>query len=308
MRAYIANTDYDWWRFLRDRPHIDEVNFWQPGGTQAFRSLSPGEPLIFRLKRPYNALAGVGFFAHFSQLPVSLAWSAFGEKNGVESEAAMRRRVEMYRRRFGRPPDPKEDYVIGCVILAEPRFFEEGTWLPQPGDWRGPTVRGRGEDLSAERGQEVWASIAARLRLGVSEPSLSTSARYGALQVIQPRLGQGAFRILVTDTYGRRCAVTRERTLPVLEAAHVKPYALGGLNNVTNGILFRSDLHTLFDRGYITVTKEHRLEVSRRIREEYENGREYYALHGREVIVPRSEDAHPDPHLLDWHNVEVFKG
>jgi putative restriction endonuclease len=38
-----------------------------------------------------------------------------------------------------------------------------------------------------------------------------------------PRLGQGAFRLLVTGTYERRCAVTRERTLPALHAAHVRP-------------------------------------------------------------------------------------
>ena len=82
------------------------------------------------------------------------------------------------------------------------------------------------------------------------------------------RLGQGAFRIVVTDTYDRRCALTGERTLPVLEAAHIKPYSSGGAHDITNGLLLRSDLHTLFDRGYLTVTPEYRLEVSRRIREE----------------------------------------
>jgi putative restriction endonuclease len=40
---------------------------------------------------------------------------------------------------------------------------------------------------------------------------------------VQPRLGQGAFRLLVTDAYQRRCAVTGERTLPVLDAAHIRP-------------------------------------------------------------------------------------
>lgn len=65
-------------------------------------------------------------------------------------------------------------------------------------------------------------------------------------QIVRPRLGQGAFRIVVTDTYERRCAVTGERTLPVLEAAHIKSYADGGAHDITNGLLLRSDLHTLF--------------------------------------------------------------
>ena len=47
--------------------------------------------------------------------------------------------------------------------------------------------------------------------------------------------------------------MTQERTLPVLEAAHINAYAHGGPHQLSNGLLLRSDLHTLFDRGYITV-------------------------------------------------------
>jgi putative restriction endonuclease len=32
MKIYIGVTDSDWYRFLRSRPELDEVNFWQPGG------------------------------------------------------------------------------------------------------------------------------------------------------------------------------------------------------------------------------------------------------------------------------------
>ena len=53
-------------------------------------------------------------------------------------------------------------------------------------------------------------------------------ARFGEPHLIRPRLGQGAFRVLVTDIYRRRCAVTQERTLPALEAAHIRPYGDGG--------------------------------------------------------------------------------
>jgi putative restriction endonuclease len=106
-------------------------------------------------------------------------------------------------------------------------------------------------------------------------------ARYGEPTLIRPRLGQGLFRVAVTDAYSRRCAVTRERTLPVLEAAHIKPFAAGGDHEVANGLLLRRDLHVLFDRGYVTVTPDYRFEVSRRIREEFENGRDYYVLHGK---------------------------
>ena len=101
-----------------------------------------------------------------------------------------------------------------------------------------------------------------------------------------PRLGQGAFRVLVTDIYNRRCAITQERTLPALEAAHIRPYGDGGEHEARNGLLLRRDIHSLFDAGYVTVTPDLRFEVSRRIKEEFDNGKHYYELHGRPIFAP----------------------
>lgn len=302
VRAYIANTDYDWYEFFLARPEIDEVNFWRPGSAN-FQALDPGEPLLFRLKAPYNAIAGVGFFVTFSLLPVSVAWDAFGVKNGVGSELAMRARIELYRRRLKMPVVPGEDARIGCIVLAEPAFFSRGDWIAEPNDWSRNIVTGRTEDLTQGEGARIWQELMLRVRTTRVEES-----RFGAEQLIRPRLGQGAFRVLVTDSYDRRCALSGERTLPVLQAAHIKPYAVGGMHLVSNGVLFRSDIHMLFDRGYVTVTPDYRFEVSKRIREEFENGRDYYAFHGRPIRLPTVDTRHPDPDLLRWHNENVFRG
>lgn len=134
------------------------------------------------------------------------------------------------------------------------------------------------------------------------------AARYGPPTLVLPRLGQGTFRVIVRDNYDRRCAVTGERTLPALDAAHIRPYAEGGLHAASNGILFRRDIHSLFDAGYVTVTKDRMFEVSRRIREEFENGRHYYAMHGTPLSVPDRADRRPDPRMLEWHNTARFRG
>jgi putative restriction endonuclease len=83
------------------------------------------------------------------------------------------------------------------------------------------------------------------------------------------RLGQGTFRAAVTDAYDRACAVTQEHSLPVLEAAHIRPYSEGGEHVLNNGLLLRSDLHRLFDRGYVGVDRDQRLMVSDRLRADW---------------------------------------
>jgi putative restriction endonuclease len=94
--------------------------------------------------------------------------------------------------------------------------------------------------------------------------------------------------------------------LHVLDAAHIKPYSKGGEHAVNNGLLLRQDLHTLFDRGYLTVTPEYKIEVSQRIKEEFNNGKEYYATHGTKLAVPESIAFLPNPSLLQWHNECIF--
>jgi putative restriction endonuclease len=110
------------------------------------------------------------------------------------------------------------------------------------------------------------------------------------------------------DLYDRRCAVTGERTLPVLEAAHIKPFGANGPHDLRNGLLLRSDLHTLLERGYVTVTPELRFEVSPGSAEEFENGRDYYALHGRSVRSPERSEPALAREYLDWHASNVFRG
>lgn len=114
--------------------------------------------------------------------------------------------------------------------------------------------------------------------------------------------------MLVTDTYNRRCAITQERTLPALEAAHIRPFGDGGAHEAQNGLLLRRDIHSLFDAGYVTVTPDLHFEVSRRIKEEFDNGRHYYELHGQTIHAPEDALRRPDAEALRWHNEHAYRG
>jgi putative restriction endonuclease len=312
VNGYVATTDYDWYTFLANRPDLQEVNFWQPSGGRGFHVLSLGEPLLFKLKKPHYVIAGFGVFARHTRIPAWLAWDSFESANGAPDFTTMRRRIERYREEP--PSDSSASYEIGCLLLAEPVFFPRDLWIPQPSNWKRNVVSGAGYDLVEGEGRRIWQDcLAAASLLGrpverqdsltLAEPA----ARYGAPSMVTPRLGQGIFRVGVIDAYGRACAVSGEHSLPALEAAHIRPYATGGEHQVTNGLLLRSDIHRLFDKGYITVTPSYRVEVSKRLREDFKNGRAYYPFHGQSIQPPTNPVEAPDPRQLQWHNESVFR-
>lgn len=300
MKGYVGVTDNDWFNFLSQQPEIDEVNFWQPGGRSQFKSLQPGEPFLFKLHSPLNYITGGGFFAHHTILPISLAWKTFQEKNGAGSLLEMRRHTEKYRRT---KPAPFEDYKIGCIILTQPFFFPRDQWIPIPPDFSLNIVQGKTYDLTHGDGLSLLEQVQERLA-GMREPMVyenimgDPARRYGEPLLVVPRLGQGSFRVIVTDAYQRRCAITREKTLPALEAAHIQPFSENGPNRVDNGLLLRSDIHRLFDSGYVTVTTDHHFEVSHRIKEEFDNGEQYRIFHGHEIHMPPESQFKPSPEFL----------
>jgi len=305
MKAFVAVTDSAWFEVLRGNPAFTEVNFWQPSGSKAFRALKPGQPFLFKLEYPENAIVGGGFFSLFSPLPVSVAWDIFGRQNGAGTLPELRHRVEHYRETA---PAPHEDYQVGCIILADPFLLDPANWIPAPPSFAKHTGRGKGYDLRSGEGRALWDAVLgarAAQHQPVHDPE-GVGEIFGAPTLFRPRLGPGAFRVAVTDAYGRRCAVTGEKSLPVLDAAHIRPVTSGGRHELTNGLLFRSDICALFCRGYVTVTPDLRFRVSARLRKDWQNGQVYYALDGAEVQVPSVPGSRPAQEALEWHGDEVF--
>lgn len=305
MKAYVAVTDGEWYDFLSGRPDLDEVNFWRPSAETSFRALKPGELFLFKLRAPANWIVGGGIFGYFSTVPVSLAWDTFKEKNGAPDLAELRRRIERHRRD---KPGDTENYKIGCILLEQPFFLPRGQWIPSPKDLvlYGP---GKTYDLASDRGHELLNQLRAALSARPEWPTLSADKTdlHGKPILVVPRLGQGTFRLVVTDTYQRRCAITREKVLPVLEAAHIKPVSEGGDHRIENGLLMRSDVHTLFDSGYLTIAPDFKLLVSRRLKEEFRNGEQYYRLNGQKIWVPPHLSDRPNREFLEWHADIVFR-
>jgi len=307
MKLYVGITDGDWFRYLRGT-HADEMNFWRPSSTSQFKALQPGELFLFKSKYPHHRIIGGAFFVRHATLSLDLAWKAFGTANGTDSLDKLRRMIQGHRK------DNEFNPIIGCTILTQPFYLEDDATIDPPSDWSGNIVSGKSYEISQgseglrlfEQAQAVFAKGYQGLE---SEAPGSSGERFGKPQLVSPRLGQGGFRIMVMDEYARRCAITGEKTLPVLEAAHIKPYSENGPHMIANGVFMRSDLHTLFDGGYMTLTKEFHVEVSKRIREEFSNGREYYALHGKRLLcLPVDPVNRPSSENLEWYQNNRYLG
>jgi putative restriction endonuclease len=303
MKFWVGVTDNKWYQFLSLlRP--DEVNFWQPSGTPPFKGAPIGLPFLFKLKRPYNHIAGGGFFVTYSSLPLSLAWEVFGDKNGCSTLDEFRALIAPL------TADRSSDGPIGCNVLANPFFFDEGEWIADLPGWSSNIVRGRMYDSSEGAGREIWNCVQQSMRFQPLETAkidkiplvAEPCNKYGSPVEVRPRIGQSSFRVLVTDAYQRRCAITGESTLMVLEAAHIVPYSGEGGHDIRNGLLLRADFHRLFDAGLVSVTPDLQVRVSPRIREEWFNGKVYYQLDNKPLsVVPRLPSMRPDPDRLDWH-------
>lgn len=313
MKYYLSVTDNRWFNYLRNI-NPEDINFWQPSGTVKFKVLTPGAPFIFKLKSPLNAIGGIGFFSSHTFLPISVAWDAFGNRNGCDTFDEFRNMITNYRKE-----QSNLNPTIGCIVLTNPIFFKKEDWIETPSNWGNSIVQGKSYFSEEEVGNSLWGKIEVLLQKYLSQSSdgeksqlileKSDSPAYGNSVLRKVRLGQGAFRILITDAYSRKCAITGEKTLPVLEAAHIKPYAQSGSHFTSNGVLLRSDMHKLFDAGYLTITNSYEIEVSKKIKEEFENGKEYYQYHGKKLfIIPSRDLDKPNPQYIDWHNINIYRG
>jgi putative restriction endonuclease len=306
MRMLVALTDREWARHLSLHRELEEVNFWRPRSKDEFHALQPGEPLLFKLHAPERAICGVGWFEGFTKLPVFLAWRTFGGGNGAPTYEAFLDRL-----RIGRHGQPISDLEeLGCIMLRQPSWFPEKDWIPEPSDWARNIVQEKAYPAESGVGREIWEQVLERL--SASALPAGEYADAGPVtfveRVTQQRLGQGAFRALITNAYGRRCAFTRERVLPTLEACHIRPAARGGSHALSNGLLLRADVHALFDAGYLGVhPMTMRIQASPRLQDDFQNGMEYRALDGQELWAPSFAGERPAQLQLEWHMDQVFR-
>ena len=319
VQPFIANTDHAWFDFLSgwaanaQLSKIDEANFWSPKSARPMKRMDPGTPVFLRLKAPRSAIGGYGFFAHHHVLDLDLAWELFAWKNGDPDKLSFLQRLGAYRGVDLRDP-AVERGPLGCTILRDVHLWPEERWIPWKLDkgWS-PRIQQGNTERDPARAALLLAQVAADAQAVPEDFAdgfelVDADERQIAMAEARTREGQGAFRARLLAAYDGRCAITGERTQPVLDAAHIQPYLGPRSNHVQNGLLLVKEFHALFDAGYVTVTPDQVVRVSPRLRADWRNGHRYNRYDGERLKKAPTGPLAPSRAALEWHGRSRFRG
>ena len=121
-----------------------------------------------------------------------------------------------------------------------------------------------------------------------TDPSNNDQRR--VLREIAQRQGQIPFRKALIKAYSSRCAVTGCDAIFALEAAHISPYSGPLSNEVSNGLLLRADIHTLFDLHLVGINPDdYTVFINDVLKDTV-----YYSLHGAAILLPKESVDHPN--------------
>jgi WD40 repeat protein len=134
------------------------------------------------------------------------------------------------------------------------------------------------------------------------DPKKIKDERKKTIRAITQRRGQVKFRKKLLSAYNYHCCITGCDVEAALQAAHIVPYRGTHTNHVTNGLLLRADIHTLFDLYLLSINPDTlTVEVAPQL-----DKTQYDQFNNKLMYEPTSKSDRPSSEGLRWH-YEEFK-
>jgi putative restriction endonuclease len=272
------------WPYAKLRNLIDDFESGgevsEPWRCSAHTMVRPGDTAYFvKLGRP-QGIFGVGTITE----PAFKNATALPKQNPWQVPITFRQLV-----------DPTRTLLVSEVQLAA-MPVPAHTWHPRASGVRlaQEAARSIDEIIGGDTDDSLSADAA---DLDAFDIKNIKDARERINRSIAVRRGQRAFRTRLLAAYGGKCAVTGCGVEDLLEAAHIEPYRGPTTNHVQNGLLLRSDIHTLFDCRLIAIDPSSmRLILSPRL---VRGG--YKLLAGKKVRLPKKANETPSSEALGKH-------
>jgi putative restriction endonuclease len=200
---------------------------------------------------------------------------------------------------FGRlDPDLKKQGIVG---LGNGSKLDEVVWSEFNGNWE--KLAYESEILIAEFQNKKIDEI-------IDDEIFEFPNGTERETIIKQRVNQNFFRSTILSSYNLKCCITGLSISEFLVASHIKPWKADELNrlNPHNGLCLNSIHDKAFDKGFITVTPDYKIKVSKCFNDfkkdeavpdfflKYEN---------QSIILP--DRFLPSKEFLDWHYTNLFK-
>jgi len=200
---------------------------------------------------------------------------------------------------FGRlDPELKKQGIVG---LTNGSKLEEIVWNEFHGNWN--KLAYESERLIAEYQQKT---VEESTGVDLSDIPLGKERE----QIVKTRVNQSFFRSTVLASYNQKCCVTGLSIPDFLVASHIIPWKKDEKNrlNPQNGLCLNSIHDRAFDQGFITITTDYKVLVSKYFND-YANEKAvkdlFLKYDKQSIILP--DKFLPAKEFLEWHNDELFK-
>lgn len=156
-------------------------------------------------------------------------------------------------------------------------------------------------DISGQPAQAIVGRVTP-LTATTLDPETVQDERQRWDRALTVRKGSGQWRKAILDVFDGRCAVTGWDVPGALDAAHIIPYKGPSTNVLGNGLLLRSDVHSLFDKGLLTIGADEVVRLHESLQ-----GTLAWPMDGTKARLPSHKDGGPDRDLLAWHAKNLAK-
>ena len=196
---------------------------------------------------------------------------------------------------FGRlDPELKRQGISGLVNGSK---LEEVVWDEFNGNW---------EKLAFES-EELIAKFQNKK---IEEINLQVfPERIERKTIIKTRVNQSFFRSTILSSYNSKCCMTGLSIPELLVASHIKPWSKDKENRINphNGLCLNSIHDKAFDRGFLTVTPDYKINVSKYFNDysDDKSVNDFFIKYDKQDII-KPERFLPAKEFLDYHFQNIF--
>ena len=200
---------------------------------------------------------------------------------------------------FGRlDPELKKQGIVG---LAHGSKLEEEVWDEFNGNWE--RLAYESEQLIAKFSNKSIEDVT-EIKVEDLREGLEREA------IVKQRVNQSFFRSTVLSSYYFKCCITGLSIPDFLVASHIVPWSRSQEERVNprNGLCLNSIHDQAFDRGFITITPDFQIKISRALGDfEREKAVQIFFMKYENQKINLPNKFLPTKAFLDYHYLNIFK-